>query len=347
VTNLTVLPTAGTIVGAPFYWTGSLAAATSTQIALNPITSPTTGIMKFSYNITGMNGTDFNLTNNTASVSYVMASNYQGTPVSEGFIFPAFPPTNWAVINPDAGKTWERYQCGSCGGWALTNQGTKYDCYVNTVIGDMDELYLPSINLAGAVDPQLYFDLAYTNRTGSESDKLDIYASDDCGANWTLMYSSQGSAMSTAPPTTAAFIPTANDWKTEVLQLIGFNKPAVILKFVATNDGGNSINIDNVNLFQPNPVGGIRNVQADRMNVTVYPNPANNEANVRIVSMNPQTANVTVVNALGQVVFSKETSLNNGVNNVSVDVKGLSTGIYNVTVAAGTETFSRKLTVTK
>jgi hypothetical protein len=92
------------------------------------------------------------------------------------------------------------------------------------------------------------FDVAYAQYQ-AENDKLEVFISDDCGVNWTNMYSKSGSALSTRGPVTTAFVPTATQWRKEVISLAGYSGD-VLVKFVATSAFGNNLYLDNVNLSQ-------------------------------------------------------------------------------------------------
>jgi hypothetical protein len=81
-----------------FNWAGTIAPGANEVITLDPITTSTSSASHtFSYQITAMNGVDFNAANNIASNGYVVAAGNAGPKVYEGFLFPAFPPTGWMM----------------------------------------------------------------------------------------------------------------------------------------------------------------------------------------------------------------------------------------------------------
>jgi hypothetical protein len=349
ITALTITPYSDAIVGPITSWTGNLAPGSSATIALNAIPSSTaSGSHLFSYNITAMNSIDFNLTNNTAQTYYAAATNYQGTPVAEPFTLPVYPPAKWTVVNADNGPSWSRV--GSVGSYDLTPFGAfKYDFFDNTVIGDKDELYLPPINLSGATDPQMSFDMAYAQRTANSDDALDIFASDDCGTTWTNVYNSHGAALATAALNAFAYTPDPTnpaEWTTQTVALTGFNNPSVIVKFVTTNNNGNNLYLDNVNLSQSNPTG-IAKIGSSQMSVGMYPNPTNGLTNVKITAVSNASGKISVINTLGQIVLVKEVALNEGANTVQIDMKEYASGMYNVVINTGSGSIVKKLNVTK
>jgi hypothetical protein len=347
ITDLTITPYADGVAGALTTWSGNLAANTTTIIPLNSIgTSTASGSHTFSYNITAMNAIDFNLTNNSAKVIFLVAGNYQSTPVVEGFDLGVYPPSGWTLINPNnGGSTWSRNI--SAGGYGLSYESTKYDFFNNTVIGDRDELYLPPANLSGLNNPILSFDVAYAQRSSTSDDKLEVLVSDDCGATWFNAYTSSGTTGLTllSSPVTNAYLPADNDWNSVSLALSNYNKPNVLVKFVTTNDNGNNLFLDNINLSQSNPTGisTLNNAEVDAM---LYPNPTNGFANLRINTGSSFYASLSLVNVLGQTVYSKQITLNNGTNTIQLDVLGLVQGVYSVVIDSKSETLVKKLMVT-
>jgi hypothetical protein len=74
-------------------------------------------------------------------VSYVVATSHQGSPVAENFAATAFPPTAWTSVNPNGGANWSR---AAAEAYNFAGSGSaKYDFFNNTVVGDVDELFLP------------------------------------------------------------------------------------------------------------------------------------------------------------------------------------------------------------
>jgi hypothetical protein len=354
VTSITVTPYKDNVAAADLTWTGNLAVGASTTIAFSPIaTSTVVGAHTFSFNITNINNAaQFNITKNASKVSYLVASQYQGTPVVEGFLTAAFPPAVWTSKNSDGGPNWTRVTNAGAYNIAPMNS-IKYDFYNNPVIGDKDELYLPPMDLSGGNSAYMTFDIAYAPRlTGTSDDRLEVFASDDCGETWTNLYSQSGVALSTIQtpyqfeyvPDNAS-LPDAH-WRTDQVFLNNFNKPNVLVKFVTTNDNGNSLYLDNINLVQTDPVG-IAKASNDAVSAVVFPNPSNGLATIRITSSTAARANVSVVNTLGQTVYTRDAAIETGVNNIQVDMKEFASGIYTVLIDSDKGTTVKKLTIAK
>jgi len=348
ITALTITPYLDGAIAPTTSWNGNIAPATSATIALNTISSPTnTGAHTFSYNISAMNGTDGNMTNNSTKVSYLVASDFQGSPVSEDFALTNFPPVKWAAVNSNSGPSWTRVT--NAGGYNLSTQSTRYDFFNNKVIGDMDELFITPMNLSGTAAPVLSFDYAYAQRDANSNDKLEVMVSNNCGSSWTNVYSSSGYTLATALPMPMAYLPDVNDisqWQTVTINLTGYNSPSVLVKFVVTNDNGNNLYIDNVNLNQTQPVGLIKETKLSNQ-VSIFPNPTSGNATLRVFSLISGKSKLILINTMGQIVSSKTIDLFSGNNNILIDTKEFSNGIYSVVLETATETVVKKISISK
>ena len=348
ITALTITPYIDGAIAPTISWNGNIAPATSATISLNTISSPTnTGAHTFSYNISAMNGTDGNMTNNSTKVSYLVASDFQGSPVSEDFALTNFPPVKWAAVNSNSGPSWTRVT--NAGGYNLSTQSTRYDFFNNKVIGDMDELFITPMNLSGTAAPVLSFDYAYAQRDANSNDKLEVMVSNNCGSSWTNVYSSSGYTLATALPMPMAYLPDVNDisqWQTVTINLTGYNSASVLVKFVVTNDNGNNLYIDNVNLNQTQPVGLIKETKLSNQ-VSIFPNPTSGNATLKVFSLTSGKSKLILINTMGQIASSKTIDLFSGNNNILIDTKEFSNGIYSVVLETATETVVKKISISK
>lgn len=308
ITAMTITPYVDGIAAAPYSWSGNIAADATANITLAALNTPSaTGAHTFSYNITALNASDFNTTNNTARVSFMVANSYAPGPISEGFTAAPFPPANgFVVVNSNAGPSWSRVT--NAGGFNLSTQSAKYDFYNNTVAGDVDELYLPPVDLSGGNPPQLLFDIAYAQRNANSNDQLDIMASSDCGTTWTNVFSQAGAMMTNiAPVAGIAYVPDANDpthWRNEMVTLNGFNKPNVLIKFVTTNGNGNNLYIDNINLEQSSPTA-LQILNSNIEGLDVFPNPASSQVYIEFSNSSKEPVQILISDVTGKRVWSK------------------------------------------
>ncbi|MEI8136056.1 MAG: T9SS type A sorting domain-containing protein [Bacteroidota bacterium] len=344
-TSCTIIPFVDGVAGTPTPWTGNLAVSASASVTLNSVTTPTlTGPHSFSYQIS--TSSPYLLINEPLTkAQYMVASNYQTTPVTENFLTSVFPPTKWAIINPNNNVTWSWES--NTGSYSDVNEfgALKFDFFGNTLIGDVDELYLPPVDLSGVSTPTLSFDISKALKN-NENDQLDVLVSSNCGVTWTNVYSKAGQVLATTGGVSTAFMPQLpQDWITETIALTGFSSPNVLVKFKVTNDNGNNLYIDNVNLSSS--AVGIAKNNRETSSISIFPNPSKGETNVKISSLVAGNANVILINTLGQIVLNKQVALNVGANTIQFDVKELANGLYNVVVETNNGTVSKKLTVSK
>lgn len=339
ITAMTITPYIDGVAQTNVTWTGNLASASNTNIALGTFTS-TQGAHTFSATIVGVNAGDINMANNTSKTAFGISSNITTPPVTQAFT--SFPPANWYVVNPNFGSnTWG---ASSASGYGSGTGSARYDFYNNGTVGDADDLVFPAMNLTGISNPNLSFDHAYTSYSG-ESDKLEVKVSVDCGTTWTTVFNKAGSALQTAPTTTASFVPSATQWTTNIISLpTAANQANVLVKFVATSDYGNYLYVDNVNLGQS---VSIKQYNENALSFDVYPNPATTSAVIKAYSATDADATVTVYNTLGQVVNTMPVKLAFGTNEVALNTSELAAGVYNVVLNTNKGTVTKKLTVTK
>ena len=80
----------------------------------------------------------------------------------------------------------------------------------------------------------------------------------------------------------------------------------------------------------------------------VFPNPSTNKAQL-IINSNVNTVNVivTLTNALGSIVSTKNVDLVNGKNAILLDTENLNTGIYFATISTSNTKIVKKFTINK
>lgn len=337
ITAITITPYVDGVAKTPTQWTGVINPGFSGFIPLNAFSiGSVSGQHTFSYTISGLNSTDNNLSNNGASGTFYGVSNYQSTPIVEGFSASGWPYNQWLVTNANAtNATWsfangiEAYGLGS-------GNCLKYDFYNNTVLNDQDELLLPPVDLTGVGIPVMTFDIAYELRTASSSDKLELMLSTNCGATWTSMWSAAGTslAVNQVPDPNAYASPQGSDWTNISVSLPGFNQANVLAKFVTTNKNGNNLFLDNINLAASSIPDGLSKNMASSLNLNVSPNPSSGVTLLRIHSNKNQLAKLSVMNVLGESVLQTNLELNAGTTSSSIDLSAYANGIYLISVEA-------------
>ncbi len=343
ITAMTLVPYINGLAQAPINWTGSIAGLGNTNISLNSYTAAN-GSNTFSVNITNVLGGDIVTSNNSKQLLFGVANTYYGGAVVEPFTLVSFPPVNWFMLNPDAGVyTWKKSTTVGNGGVG----SAQYDFYNNASVGDIDELYIKPLDFTGVATPTLSFDHAYTSYSSNEVDGLEVKVSTNCGTTWTTVFSKFGPALYTAPVTTGTFVPSASNWTTNVINLpTAANQAQVLVKFVATNDFGNMLYIDNVNL-NASLTTSIKSSTTNDFNVELFPNPSSEFTNLNVTTQSATSAKILVYSIIGQLVSEKAVTLTEGFNNIVIDTKTLSSGVYNVILSTNSGNTVKKLTVNK
>lgn len=345
ITAMTVMPYMNSVAGTQVVWTGNLAVGASTTIQMGA-ENCINGNNTYSFTITDVSGGDVVTSNNGNSKVFFNNTVYASNPANEGFTNASWPYSNWGIFNNNgAPHTWLR--ATTAGGFMTSSESIRL--FINwTPAGGTHDMYLPGVNFTGTVFPTIKFDMAYTQVAAADNDRLEVNVSTDCGQNWSTVWSNQGSAMATTPPNASTLnTPSVStNWSVVTVPMYTYsNNPSVLIRFKATSDQGNSIWLDNINMFNTNV--GVATVDKVASEFGLFPNPANNEVNLTISTPNAQSADVKIINALGQVVIAKNVSLNVGYNNIQIDTKELASGIYYVSFDSGNGISTKKLTITK
>jgi hypothetical protein len=250
-TSLTILYNVDGATNQTFNWTGSLPSAATTNVVL-PLVNTTSGNHVFNVTLQSPNGqTDQNNSNNSGSSAFtIITISPVSLPVTNNFSG-SFPGTGWSVANPDGSITWNQQTLTNDGNCA-SGQSARMDFYSYNVIGQIDDIVTPWLNLIGTSNPQLSFSRAHARYDNTYSDRMQIQITTDCGASWVTLWDKAGSDLATAPNQTAAYNnPTCAQWVTESINLSAYSGQAVQIRFRAINGYGNNLFIDNINISEP------------------------------------------------------------------------------------------------
>ncbi len=190
------------------------------------------------------NGSDTLLKN-----SYIEVSSGAVLPLVEDFEGTNFPPsTAWLLLNPDNLTTWQ-LDMSVAGSNSQATGAIYMDNYNYDAAGEEDILELPTLDLTQVNSATLTFDVAAAQYQSS-SDQLKVELSLDCGETFTeVVYFKEGSVLATVNPQGNFFTPSgANDWRNESVDLSPYAGQSVVMRFVAVNDYGNTLYLDNINI---------------------------------------------------------------------------------------------------
>ena len=274
-----------------FNWTGSMAPNTIKIVTLNTV-SVSSGAHTFTAYTSNPNGlTDGNAANNQKIKSFTVDANLgQSPPLTQGMESTTFPSGGWTVVNADGATTWQRTTAAKKTG-AASAMVNNFD-YENAA-GQRDDFVSPRIDLSSMSAATLTFQVAYTSYTdfsvsGNTWDTLQVILRPVCGGNDVLLYSKYGEALSTAPNTTSAFVPTASQWRLETINLnsyLSYGSVQIIFRNISHYE--NNLYLDDINV---SGTVGIDDPIALAYGVSVSPNPFSGSTEVRYTL--PQHADV-------------------------------------------------------
>lgn len=327
----------GAVASRVWYFPGGTPA---TDTALSPnVTYSTPGTYDVSLVVTNAAGTD--------SLTYtghvvVSPSNITSTvPFAEDFENGTFPYNDWYVLNSNLGNTWATTS-------NAFSSGSK-SIYISNYNGNdkgPDEFITPPLNLSNVTQTTMTFDVAFalTNLTSSNTDKLTIYYSTNCGQSWTQRYTRAGTTLATvATAVPSTFTPNSSQWRTETVNLSPTSistKPNVRLRFEFTHDTGNNIYIDDININ--GNFTGLDDINAENAQVNIYPNPGTTNTYVDFSTLTESQVEITVFDATGRMVSSFADQMPAGDHQYTLP-NNLEKGVYIVKMSFGDRTLSRRV----
>lgn len=199
-----------------------------------------------------------------------------------------------------------------------------------------DELISSSIDLSSLDTSDVLtfsFRYAYKRIDYSDDDWLRLFVSNDCGESWEVRLIRHGFQWG-IDLDTSPFVPVDEDWITVHVTNI-FNEFFVNnfrYKFAFTSGGGNNFYLDDVNIYGGTPsddvVVGINEIQDEISAFSLYPNPADEELNVRFDSNISNRATIKIADVTGKSIQNVIVNASSGTNIVSINTKSLTAGIY-------------------
>jgi hypothetical protein len=276
-------------------WTGSLPQGGTASVTLAAVAIPTAGAYTFKIHTTFPSGQVDNVPANDTATSVITKVAPATIPLTHNFES-VFLPQGWSLVDPDGVTTWGWYAPGAGG----TGTGTAIDNYNYDIPGETDDIRTTVINTSTGLlanDSLLItWDLAHKNYPDPGFyDKLQVLASNNCGATFTLIWEKIGNVLATAGSSTGFYTtPVASDWvkqRAAIGQNI-FGAGQVQFVFRNVNGFGNVIWLDNINV----------DVKPRKdMQVTAIVNPAITECTP------PFAPSITVRNNGGEVVTAFKT----------------------------------------
>ncbi len=242
-------------------------------------------------------------------------------PIAEGFENAVFPPTNWALENPDGELTWQRTtDAAKTGTASMVIRNFDY-----TSTGTIDKLVSPLVSGTTAYDSIfISFDYAYaTGASTSLADTLEIQVTTDCGQTFITIWKNWGSDLQTIAGSSGRFVPGANDWKNVRLNLFNYVGTGEFqLYFVAKGNKQNNLYLDNINVY-----GVVVPPLLKQKGYLIYPSPFRQQFIIRNYQVPTTLQSAHIYNSMGQLIWSKAYN-GSAYTEMPVDLSNAPAGIY-------------------
>jgi PKD repeat protein len=209
--------------------------------------------------------------------------------------------------------------------------------------GEVDELISAPVNLSGVTSTTnmtLSFRYAYRQRSASNVEYLKVFISANCGDTWVQRKTLSGTTLGNQT-STSSWTPSSDaDWTTVHMTNVtsSYWVDNFRYKFRFESDGGNNFYLDNINIYEGAPsddfVSGVSEL-GEIEGLSLYPNPADNELNVKFNLQSNETVYVSVMDVTGKSIQNNVINANVGSNLVLMNTSTLSNGMYFLNITVG------------
>lgn len=284
------------------------------------------------YNTAGTYAVTLTVGDGTGSVSetkngYITVRPATGAaaPIVEGFeSISSIPSTDWFVENPDNGNTWAVTT-------AAAASGSKSIRVVNNAAneGNKDDFISNTIDLSSATDVELSFKYAFRKRNDSNTDKISVWASGDCGKTWALRKNISTLSLSTGSNTNSSgWSPSSGEWTEVVITNISstYWTSSFRFKIQFQSGGGNNVYVDDINL-----TSGPTSIEENGFvsGLELFPNPMNETATLRFNLNGDHNIDMFVTDMLGKRVLDLGQAYTvAGEQTMTINKGTLSRGVY-------------------
>lgn len=230
---------------------GPLAPGVTYTLSLDPYTLKA-GVNTIAFDLTSPNGkADVNENDNHLDVALTVNDSRFTIPYRESFE-DGF--SDWTLVSPTAGMLWQ-----SRPNMNMFGSSAYYNAFSNTTAGDEAWLVSPVFDFSLATVASLQFYSSYAVNS-THKDRLRVLYSTDCGTTFqsVALFDKTGDGLTTKTSTGEWIPPELTDWQHRVVDLSALaGQNDLRFAFVANNDNGNNIYIDNINFStttEPNPL---------------------------------------------------------------------------------------------
>ncbi|MFN4079931.1 MAG: choice-of-anchor J domain-containing protein [Saprospiraceae bacterium] len=312
-------------------WTGNLNANLTTSILFPTITFDSNYVNnRFWIRVKDTNlGRQLNQVDGSGSIAYdVFKDESAEAPIIQDFEIGSFPPAGYGKRDDATGSAWQL--TNAAGGFGLSSSSMFADFY-NYTAGKTFDLVLPKFKLEDGYDAQLSFEYAHAQYSAQYSDRLIVEISTNCGSSWTPLFDKLGAALTTAPATTSAFVPSATQWLLSEHSLNDYvGQEGLLIRFRALSGYSNRLYVDNIALTTS---VSAKNLPEAFTSLMVAPNPSAGASELRFSLDRAQDLNMLIFGADGRLVEMRGLGLlNEGAHVIHLDGARLPAGSYRVSL---------------
>ena len=281
-------------------WSGSLANQQFINVTL-PTFNSTTGTHTLTcFTSAPNNSTDLNTSNDQSFTVYTVNNSHASLPVVEGF---ETTNSNWVMSHTSTGVDWTVTSNA-----AATGVNSIMIDNMNNTAGNnsMLQTYSSYDLTTFTATPSLSFKAAYQQKATTNTDKLQVFTSTDCGASWQSRRVWQSSALAalSGGPSSNPYMPTPAQFTTYTVNInavAASNNVMFRWAFLADpTSPGNNLYLDDINIVDASTTG-IKNIETVA-GLTIYPNPSHGNVNLSFNLTENHNIAVNVVDMLGRVV---------------------------------------------
>lgn len=190
-------------------------------------------------------------------------------PYLQDFEASTFLPQDWEAFG-GVTAAWELNT--AVGGFGNSSQSAYFNNRASWVSGNFFGMRSVPLDLTGASQPMLEFDVAYAQATGNNSDQLGIWYSFNGQTGWQSLINYSFNTLATAPPQNSLFVPTALQWEKKTVNLSAFAGSSLIrFAFENNSNGGNAVYIDNVRFYDAAVTTNVASLATPE--IEIFPNP--------------------------------------------------------------------------
>lgn len=231
-------------------------------------------------------------------------------PYLQDFEGSTFLPQDWEAFG-GVNAAWQLNMI--VGGFGNSSQSAYFNNRVPFVSGNFYGMRSVLLDLTGASQPMLEFDVAYAQATSNTSDQLGVWYSFNGQTGWQSLINYSFNTLATAPPQNSLFVPTALQWEKKTVNLSAFTGSSLIrFAFENNSSGVNAVYIDNVHFYDAAVTTNVATLTTSE--IEIFPNPFEC---IFTLNHTEQVTSIAIYNPIGIKVYEERFS--KGENQIRIE----------------------------